>query len=134
MEGSKTCGIRRRLLLRACALELRREFLDAAGGVDHALLTGVSRVGIHRHIAQHDEIVLAVDLLFAGGLHGRLREEATTSRDIEEANVVERGVAFGLHGGKLLSLARLVTRLDLVDDVNLALAANHLARRVTLLG
>jgi hypothetical protein len=31
-------------------------------------------------------------------------------------------------------LARLVTRLDLVDDVNLALAADNLARRVTQLG
>ena len=33
-----------------------------------------------------------------------------------------------------LTLASLVTRLDLVDDVNLALAANHLAGLVTNLG
>lgn len=31
-------------------------------------------------------------------------------------------------------MARFVTRLDLVNDVNLAFTANHLARRVTLLG
>lgn len=82
------------------ALELVGELLDAAGGVHEALLTGVSRVGVHRHVTHDNEIVLAIDLLLAGRLHGGLGQETLARRDIEEANVIESGMSFGFHGKK----------------------------------
>ena len=48
------------------ALELRGEFLDAACGVDKALLAGVGGMRIHRDVAQHNEVFQPVDLLFTG--------------------------------------------------------------------
>lgn len=136
VELSSTTARELLFAARRAALELRGEFLDATGGVDEALLTGVGRVRVHRHIARDDEIFLTIDLLLAGGLHGGLREKTTARSDIEEADVVQRGMSLGFHRSKmeLLALARLVTRLDFIDDVNLALATDHLARRVTLLG
>src|SRR6185369_8903272 len=92
------------LLLAAGALELRGELLDAARRIDEALFTGVGRMRVHRHVAEHHEIVFAVDLLLTDGLHGRLREKTTTGGNVEEANVVKSWVAFRLHGYKLLSL------------------------------
>ena len=90
------CG---RLLLRA-AFELGRELLNAARRVDQAFLTGISRVRIHCHIAGHDEVFGAIDRLLAGGLHGGLGQETLARSDIEEANVVERGMDFSFHGGR----------------------------------
>ena len=84
----------------ATAFELGGELLDAAGGVDDALFAGVGGVRIHRHVANDDEIVRAVDLLFTSRLHGGLGEEAFAGAYVEEANVVESGMAFGFHGGK----------------------------------
>ena len=45
-------------------------------------------------------------------------------------------MAFGFHGGteSWLALARFVTRLDFVDDVDLAATTDDLTGRVTLLG
>src|ERR1700694_2231827 len=118
------------------ALELRSELLDAAGRVDEALLAGVGGMRVHRHVAENHEVVLAVDLLGAGGLHRGLGQEFLACSDVEEADVVEGGMDFGFHGkrGVDSALARLVARLDLVDDVDLALAAHDLAGRVTDLG
>ena len=88
------------------ALELRREFLDTTGGVDEALLARVGGMRVHRHVAGDDEILHAVDLLLAGGFHGGAGEKTPAGSDIEEADVVESGMAFGFHGGKwvLISL------------------------------
>ena len=122
------------LLGSGTALELRGELLDAAGGVDEALLAGVGGVRVHRDVTRDNEIFLTIDLLLAGGLQGGLGEETPAGPDIEEADVVQAGMSFSFHRGKGLTLARLVTRLDFVDDVNLALAAHDLAGRVTLLG
>jgi hypothetical protein len=80
------------------ALELRGELLDAAGGVDHALLAGVGGMRIHGDVADDHEVILAVDLLGAGGLHRGLGQEFLACSDVEEADVVESGMAFGLHG------------------------------------
>ena len=81
-------------------LELRGELLDAAGGVDEALLAGVGGMRVTRDVAHDDVVVLAVDLLGAGGLHRGLGQELLACSDIEEADVVERGMAFSFHGGK----------------------------------
>src|SRR5258708_3623397 len=91
---------------------------------------------VHRHVAENHEVVLAVDLLGAGGLHRRLGQEFLACSDVEEADVVEGGMDFGLHGktGVGSALARLVARLDFVDDVDLALAAHDLTGRVAHLG
>ena len=124
------------LLLGRAALELRRELLDPARGVDEALLPGVGGMRVHRDIAQDDEIVHAIELLLAGRFHGGLGEEAFACSDVEEADVIENGVAFGLHGKEWFgsALTRFVTRLDFVDDVDLALATDDLAGRVTQFG
>src|SRR5436190_8640167 len=98
--GKMSSRFAARLLLRGAALELRGELLDATRGVDEALLTGVSRMGIHRHITRDDVILLTFDLLLAGRLQGGLGEETTTGSDIEEADVVQRGMTFGFHRGK----------------------------------
>lgn len=90
----------RRGLLLGAALELRRELLDAAGGVDETLLAGVGGMRIHRHVAHDDLVFDAIDGLLAGGLHRGLGEETLAARDIEEADVVESGMAFGFHGDK----------------------------------
>ena len=87
-----------RLLLRGAALELRGELLDATRGVDEALLAGVGGMRVHRDVADDHEIVLAVDLLGAGGLHRGLGQEFLACSDVEEADVVESGMAFGFHG------------------------------------
>ena len=80
-------------------LELRGEFLDAAGGVDEALLAGVGGMRIHRDVADNNVIFLAIDLLLTSGLHGGGGEETLARTDIEEANVIESGMTFGFHGG-----------------------------------
>src|ERR1019366_6733154 len=84
------------------ALELRREFLHAAGGVDQALLAGEGGMRVHRHIARHDVVFHAVNLLLAGRLHGGTGEVTTAGTDIEVADVVESGMAFGFHGNRRL--------------------------------
>src|ERR1700691_169936 len=93
-----------RLLLRA-ALELRGELLDAAGRVDEALLAGIGGMRVHRHVAQDHEILLAVDRLLAGRLHGGAGEELLAGRDIEEADRVESGMAFGFHVENVLKIS-----------------------------
>ena len=118
------------------ALELRGELLDAAGGVDEALLAGVGGMRIHRDVANDDEIVLAVDLLGTGRLHRGLGQEFLACSDVKETDVVESGMAFGLHGKSWVesALACFVARLDFIDDVDTALATNDLASGVTYLG
>ena len=98
-----------KLLLGGDALELVREFFDATGRVDQALLAGVGGMRIHRHVADDDEILGTIDVFLTGGFHRGLRQEAFARSDIEEADVVERGMAFGFHSGKkgLISLGAL---------------------------
>ena len=122
--------------LGGAALELRGELLDATGGVDDALLAGVGGVRIRRHVAEDDEMFNAIDDFLTGGLHRGLGEETLAARNIEVANVIEDWMAFGFHVDLKrvgLTLAGLVARLDLVDDVDAAFTANDLAGRVTLL-
>ena len=97
------------LLLRRAALELRREFLDASCRIDEALLASVGGVRIHRDVARDNKVLHAVNLLFAGRFHGGLRQETLARPDIEEANVIESGMAFGFHSSKkgLISLGAL---------------------------
>src|SRR6478736_1087184 len=104
--GLRKSEIRAALLGLGGALELRGELLDATSGVDEALLAGVGGMRIHRDVADDDEVVLAVDLLGAGRLHRGLGQELLACSDIEEADVVESGMAFGLHGRekRLISL------------------------------
>ena len=85
-------------------LELRGELLDAASGVDETLLAGVGGMRVHRHVAEHHKVLLTVDRFLTGGLHRRLGEVALARSDIEEANVVERGMAFGFHRKKGLEV------------------------------
>ena len=80
------------------ALELRSELLDAAGGVDEALLAGVGGMRVAGDVARYHEIFGPVDGLFTGGLHGGLGEETLAGADIDKADVVESGMAFGFHG------------------------------------
>ena len=80
------------------ALELIGEFLDASSGVDEALLAGIGGMRVHRNVAQHDEVFHPVDVLLTGGLHGGLGEETLAGADIDKADVVESGMAFGFHG------------------------------------
>jgi hypothetical protein len=42
--------------------------------------------------------LLAIDLLLASRLEGRLGEEFATGRDVDKADVVKGGMAFGFHG------------------------------------
>ena len=118
------------------ALELRGELLDAAGGVDHALLTSVGGMRIHGNVTHDHKIVFAVDLLGTGGLHRGLGEKFLARSNVEETDVVECWMAFGLHGKSWLgsALACFVARLDFIDDVDTALATNNLTSRVTYLG
>ena len=118
------------------ALELRGELLDAAGGVDHALLAGVGGMRIHGHVTHDHKVVLAVDLLGTDGLHRGLGEKFLARSDIKEADVIEGGMAFGLHGKISLgsALSCFVARLDFIDDVDTALTANNLTGRVAYLG
>ena len=91
-HGSET-----RLLFRA-ALELRRELFDAACGVDQTLFPSVGGMRIHGDVARHDEVLDAINRLLAGRFHSGPGEEALAGSDIEEANVIERGMNFGFHG------------------------------------
>ena len=64
---------------------------------------------IHRHVADDDEILGTIDVFLTGGFHRGLRQETFARSDIEEADVVERGMAFGFHSSKkgLISLGAL---------------------------
>lgn len=118
------------------ALELRGELLHAARGVDHALLAGVGGVRIHGDVAHNHEVILAVDFLGAGRLHRGLGQEFLACSDVEEADVIESGMAFVLHGKSWVesALACFVARLDFIDDVDTTLATDDLAGGVTYLG
>ena len=61
---------------------------------------------VHGDVAHDDEVVLDVDLLAAWGLHRGLGQELLACSEVEEADVVQGGMAFGLHGkgGSLISL------------------------------
>jgi len=88
------------------------------------------------HVAENDEMFDAIDNFLTGGLHRGLGEETLAARNIEVANVIEDGMAFGFHVIKemfRLTLTSFVARLDFVDDVDAAFAADDLAGRVTLL-
>ena len=92
---------------------------------------------IHRHVAKDNEVFLAIDGLLALGFHRGLGEEAFARRNVEEANIIEDGMAFGFHSGIKefrSTLTSLVAGLDFVDDIDLAATTNDLAGRVTLLG
>ena len=80
------------------ALELRRELLDAAGGVDHSLLAGVGRMGIHGDVTHDHKVVFAVDLLGTDGLHRGLGEKFLAGANVEKTDIVEGGMDCGLHG------------------------------------
>lgn len=97
------------LLLSGNALELVRELLDAASRVDKPLFTSVSGMRIHRHVTEDDEIFGTINALLAGRFHRGLGHETFAGSDIEEADVIERGMAFGFHSGKegLISLGAL---------------------------
>ena len=118
------------------ALELVGEFLDATGGVDHALLTRKGRMRIHGNVTHDHEIIEPVDLLGTSGFHRGFSEKFLARSNIKEADVVESWMAFGLHGksGFRSALARLVARLDFIDDVDAPFATDHLASRVTYFG
>ena len=118
------------------ALELGRELLDATRGVDHALLAGVGGMRVHGHVTHDHEVVLAVDLLGTGGLHRRLGEKFLARSDVEETDVIEGRMAFGLHGKSMVgsALACFVARLDFIDNVDTAFPADNLTGRVTYLG
>ena len=118
------------------ALELVGEFLDAAGGVDHALLTRKGRMRIHGNVTHDHEIIEPVDLLGTSGFHRGFSQKFLARSNIKETDVVESWMAFGLHGksGFRSALARLVARLDFIDDVDAPFATDHLASRVTYFG
>ena len=86
--------------LGCAALELVGELLHATSGVDDALFAGVGGVRIRGHVAKDDEELDAIDDFLTGGLHRGLGLEALAARNIEEANVIEDGMAFGFHVGK----------------------------------
>ena len=118
------------------ALKLVGELLDAAGCVDHALLTGKGRMRVHGNVTHDHEIIEPVDLLGTSGFHRGFSEKFLARSDIKETDVVESWMAFGLHGksGFRSALARLVARLDFIDDVDAPFATDHLASRVTYFG
>ena len=72
----------------AGALELVGEFLHATGGIDETLFTGVSRVGVHGHVAHDHEILFPINLLLTGRLHGGLGQETLARCDVEEAEII----------------------------------------------
>ena len=105
LSQSKQISFNRRSLLLRAALELRRELLDAAGRVDEALLAGVGGMRVHGHVAQDDEILLAVDRLLAARLHRRDGQKFFAGGDVEEADRVECRMAFSFHVGNGLRLS-----------------------------
>src|SRR5437868_14569339 len=85
IEERPPCRPRPRSLLLRRALELRRELLDAAGGVDQALLAGEGGMGVHGDVAQDHVVFLTVDRLLAARLHGRLGEETLAGGNVDKA-------------------------------------------------
>src|SRR5690606_4656637 len=89
------------------ATELGGELLHAAGGIDDALLAGVGGVRVHGDVTNDNEVFHAVDGLFATGLEGGLGQELLAGANVEEADVVERGMAFGFHDDKFLVVMKI---------------------------
>ena len=79
------------------ALELVGEFLHASSGINQAFFASISWMRIHRHIAHDDEVFLTINLLLAGRLHGGLRKETFAGGNVEEADIIEIGMAGGFH-------------------------------------
>ena len=81
-----------------------------------------------------------IDRFLALGAHSRASKKLLTSGNVDETDVVERGMAFGFHGiypcmgWARSALTSFKTRLNFVDDVDATLPANHLAGWMALLG
>lgn len=90
-------------------------------------------MGVGGHVAQHEEILNAVDGFLFARLHGGAGQETAASRYVFEADVVVFGMKISFHGKIVrveLTLARFETRVGFVNDVDTTPAAHHLAIRV----
>lgn len=125
-------------VLAAAASEFALELIDAAGGIDKALFTGVCRMGVCRNIARNDAVFDAVDDFFFLGGKRRRREELTSRGNVAEANKINGRMDVFLHNDlsfshKKLTLTRFITRVCFIDNVNATAATNDLAVRVASL-
>lgn len=77
--------------------ELLVELINAAGGVDEALLTRVGRVGGSGDIATDDEVLHAVDHLGFLGTEGGMGGVLQVGGDVDEHHGMVFGMTFGLH-------------------------------------
>lgn len=89
-------------VLAAAASEFALELVNATGGVNEALFTGVSRVRVSRNVARDHAIFDAVDdFLFLGGKRRR-REELASRGNVAEANKINGRMDVFLHNVVIL--------------------------------
>lgn len=90
-----------RLALASATAELVLELLDATSSVHEALFARVGRMGVHRHIADNDVILDAIDRFLLLGAKGGLGQKLPATGNVHEA----RGFVFGMnvlfHGKKI---------------------------------
>lgn len=106
----KNCGAFWKLVgydVLATTTELRLELLDAASGVDEALLTCEGRVRIGSDVADHDLIFYAVDSFCLATTHSGTSQIFRASRNVDEGNRVELWMDFSFHGKKIPRLSSL---------------------------
>ncbi len=84
----------------AAAAELVLELLDAAGGVDEALLTGEGGVRIGGDIADHDLVIDAVDGFRLAATHGGASEELVPRGDVDERDRIELRMEISFHSDR----------------------------------
>ena len=73
------------------------ELLDAAGGINEALLAGKGRVLIGGDIADHDLVINAVDGFRLAATHGRASQELVTSGDVDKSDRIELRMEIRFH-------------------------------------
>lgn len=115
------------------AAELVLEAFHATCRIHKALFPRVGRVAVGGDVADNHVVFLAFDGLLVRALHRRAREKFLACRNIDEADGVGDGMSFGFHDGNFLALAGFEARVAFANDVDAAVAPDHLAVRMARL-
>ena len=73
------------------------ELLDAASGIDEALLTGEGGVRIGSNIADHDLVFSAVDSFSLAATSRGASQELVACRDVDECDRIELRMDVSFH-------------------------------------
>lgn len=117
------------------AAELRLEALDAACGVNKALLTGIGGMRVGSYVAHNNKVFNPVDGFLLLGAHRGLGQKLAARGYVHKAHGMVIGMDVLFHRESFLKvntlpLTRFEAGIGLVDNVDAPFAAHHLTIRV----